>query len=299
MGFTGERKLRRRPTREVAFFVSLMAALLLAITLTVIVIWFAPARLVSYDLTAVADAAPAPTAPQLLEAINNRRTALLQGLGGIVLFVGLGATFWQSRVTREGHIATTMSKAIENLARSEPTVGAGAAYTLQNVGKLSSANRWSIVQTLSTHIRTHSPRSDHRATNGRRWMRERAPAVQAAVDAVARMPRPEGTKRRLNLNNSDLSKTYFEDANLRYASMRNSDFSGSFFHGADMRWATCEGADFSDADLRGADVRGMRAVERATWDRAWISSTTKGAAMRERLVELGASPVEDWASREE
>jgi hypothetical protein len=72
-----------------------------------------PGYLVQRSLDATS--APALGPAERLKAENDARTTLLQGIAGLVLVVGAGATWQQLQINREGQITERFNKAIDHL----------------------------------------------------------------------------------------------------------------------------------------------------------------------------------------
>jgi hypothetical protein len=78
-----------------------------------------PGYLVQRSLHATS--APALSAAEWLKAENDARTTLLQGVAGLVLVVGAGATWRQLQINREGQITERFNKAIDHLGNPATT----------------------------------------------------------------------------------------------------------------------------------------------------------------------------------
>jgi hypothetical protein len=88
---------------------------------------------------------------------NNLRSAVLQGLAGLVVVVGGAAAWWQVHISREGQITERFSKAVDQLGSSNGDVRIGGLYALERIARNSAADRNAILFLLGAFIRTHSP----------------------------------------------------------------------------------------------------------------------------------------------
>ena len=64
---------------------------------------------------------------------NNVRTPMLQGLGGIIVAVGLIATWQQVKNSREGQITDRFTHAIDQIGNEKPEVRVGGIRALERI----------------------------------------------------------------------------------------------------------------------------------------------------------------------
>jgi uncharacterized protein YjbI with pentapeptide repeats len=197
-------------------------------------------------------------APERLKAENDARTTLLQGVAGLVLVVGAGATWRQIQINREGQITERFSKAIDHLGESgdgKVDVRLGGIYALERIAENSKDDRATIAEILTAFVRGHSTWSDpdgdavssEPAQQELADLRVRAPDIQGAITVLGRRALPSGRVQPLWLTSVDLRKARLVDANLEGAILR-----GAHLEGADLRGAHLEGADLVGAHLEGA-----------------------------------------------
>ncbi|GII29973.1 hypothetical protein Pmi06nite_34150 [Planotetraspora mira] len=249
------------------------------VTLTVVVViaaflgclMFLPAWLVEH---AVGErAAAALTAADRLQAENDVRSTLLQGLGGLLalggIALGAAATMRQVHISREGQFIDLFTKAIEDLASDKLSVRHGGVYAMEQIAETAPHYRGHVAALLASFVRQQAPwpktasadadavRPAHHA--------ELPDDVAGAMGALARrtMVLP-GTGielekvdlRGAELSRFDLSGFCFADANLADAKLAACDLTDTTFSGAGLRGADLKGARLTRADLRGADLTG-------------------------------------------
>jgi len=76
---------------------------------------------------------------------NNARSAVLQGLAGLVLVAGAAATWWQVHISRQGQITDRYTKAVDQLASRSVDVRIGSIYAMERIAKNSAADRNAIL----------------------------------------------------------------------------------------------------------------------------------------------------------
>jgi hypothetical protein len=133
----------------VLVFVALMAAC---------VFWF-PGAIVDRDRDR---RAPAPlTQAQDLEAKNDVRVILLQGVGGLAVLVAAGGGVWATlrevRVSRDGQLTERFTHAVEQLGSQQVDVRIGGLFALERIAEDSPADRGPIQEILVAFVRNHAP----------------------------------------------------------------------------------------------------------------------------------------------
>jgi hypothetical protein len=219
---------------------------------------------------------------------NAVRTTLLQGLGGAVLLLGAWFTWRQVHTAREGQLTERFTRAVELLGKTEqPEVTIGGIYALERTARDSPGDQPTIAEVLTAYVRHHArwppgPDQPDASTAPRDILRlrERQPAVQAALVVLGRMPRPTGQDlelrldlRRTDLRRADLNGAKFawarlEEANLDRAWLLDAHLEGAWLVRASLRdgllWSTyLQGADLHGANLQsavlyGANLEGAR-----------------------------------------
>ncbi|HZA84549.1 MAG TPA: hypothetical protein VFC13_24240, partial [Actinomycetes bacterium] len=132
-----------------------------------------------------------------LKAENDARTTLPQGIAGLVLVVGAGATWRQIQISREGQITERFNKAIDHIgepAIDKIDVRLGGIYALERIANNSKDDRATIAEILTAYVRGHaawkSPAEDAEpsdaATDEPAELRVRAPDIQAVMTVLGR-----------------------------------------------------------------------------------------------------------------
>jgi hypothetical protein len=258
----------------------LIAALAMVILgLVVLSLLVFPDYLVQHSLKATAP--DTLDAPQRVTAENNARTTLLQGVAGLVLVLGAGATWRQIQINREGQITERFNKAIDHLGEGgadKIDVRLGGIYALERIANNSKDDRTTIAEILTAYVRGHGawiePDGNDASPEARYMevadLRVRAPDIQAIMTVLGRRSLPSGRApslllsgvdlRRADLTGADLRRAdlrdaHLEDADLRDAHLEDADLTGADLRRADLRDAYLEDADLRDAYLEDADLR--------------------------------------------
>jgi uncharacterized protein YjbI with pentapeptide repeats len=276
-----------------------------------------PGYLVQRTLDATGS--PALGAAERLKAENDARTTLLQGVAGLVLVVGAGATWRQLQINREGQITERFNKAIDHLGESgddKIDVRLGGIYALERIANNSKDDRASIAEILTAYVRGHaawtrpvdsaSPSDASMAELAE--LRVRAPDIQAVMTVLGRRALPPGKPQPLLLARTDLRGADLEDANLAWADLTGAHLEEADLDGANLKEAYLAGAHLEGADLSGANVKGaylMRAnlerahlggahLEGAHLDGAHLKDTRLGGAHLKGAYLIGAHLEEAW-----
>jgi hypothetical protein len=208
------------------------------------------------------------------------RATLLQGVAGLLLVIGVIATWRQVRVTREGQITERFARAVDHLGSDKPDVRLGGIYTLERIAKDSPPDRRTVVAVLGAFVRNHvpwlvdapggpehpTPTVDEQMS----WLQYRAADVQAAMTVLGRrLPSRDPVDlflsridlRGVHLVGAQLSNAAFRHSNLARSAMDRVNLEASDLGDADLRraWlvhARLKGANLSQAHLQDADLRG-------------------------------------------
>jgi uncharacterized protein YjbI with pentapeptide repeats len=242
---------------------------------------------------------------------NDARSAVLQGLAGLVVVGGAVAAWWQAHISREGQITERFTKAVDQLGNPNLDIRIGGLYALERIARNSRADRNAILYLLGAFIRTHSPwpagtpgGPEHpTATVDEHlpWMRVRAADIQAAMGVLGRLPpsrdepaislsrvdlrsialrnaRLNGSRfRYANLARSVLGGVWLEDSDLTAADLRQANLDHAHLARANLNRATLQGASLHRADLSHADLRGADLSD-AFLDGAVLSGAQADAA---------------------
>ena len=182
-----------------------------------------------------------------LNAENDIRGTLLQGLAG-GLFLTTALFSWrQIQVTREGQIIDRYAKAIEMLDSKAVIVRTGGVYALQRVARDSQPDRATINEVLSAFVRGRSE-NERKKDNRVLIDIKGALAVLGSPDVLTRGTRPVHGP--LDLAGATAPTAYLANANFRQ----------THFTGANLSRADLGGADLTKADLTGAKLHPLRRV---------------------------------------
>jgi uncharacterized protein YjbI with pentapeptide repeats len=188
------------------------------------------------------------------KAINDVRTTLLQGIGGVVILLGAYVTYRQLQTSREGQVTERFTRAIDQLGHGELDVRIGGIYALERIANDSPDDRATIAEVLTAFVRGHAPWPPRLP---RQYVADapieqvpelqvRSPDVQAALTVLARRQPPPKLEGRLDLHATDLRKASLFEANLERASLI-----GARLQGATLTGAQLQGANLQDAQLQG------------------------------------------------
>ena len=103
-----------RPPGQRSWLTAAVAALI-AVAVLLLLVLFLPRYLLSWDLAG----SPARPADQA-GAVNAIRSALMQGLAGLVVLAGAVFTWRQLQVSRQGQVTDRYTRAIEQLGKDSP-----------------------------------------------------------------------------------------------------------------------------------------------------------------------------------
>jgi hypothetical protein len=199
---------------------------------------------------------------------NNARSAVLQGLAGLVLVAGAVATWWQVHISRQGQITDRYSKAVDQLASRSVDVRIGSIYAMERIAKNSAADRTAILFLLGAFVRIHSPwpagapdgpqHPTAAVDENLPWMRVRAPDIQAAMGTLGRLPRsreePAISLSRVDLRSVALRDSRLNGSRFRYANLARSVLGGVWLEHADLTAADLRRASLDHAHLAGANL---------------------------------------------
>jgi uncharacterized protein YjbI with pentapeptide repeats len=230
--------------------------------------WFLPPSLARDD---AADPA---------KAEGDARTAVIQGVGGLLLLGGLFFTYRTLQLNRQGQITDRFTKAIGQLGDDKLDVRLGGIYALERIARDSDDDHRTIMEVLTAFVREHSARAAPGPTTGIAILAA-APVAPSPDDAQGepeklstdveavltvlkrRRPRDRGDDR-LDLSGAhlegaffvgaSLEKTSFADAHLDRASFSGAGLKEAGFWRARLGWTTFSNADLKEAYFVGADL---------------------------------------------
>lgn len=199
----------------------------------------------------------------LITAENNARVTLAQIIGGLVVLLGLYATFKNVRVAEEGKLTERFSKAVELLGSEKLDVRLGGIYALERIARDSLKDHWTVMEVLTAFVREHSKKeyegSIQRTVDDDGEYAYPDPVepgitvdIQAALTVIGRRKWTEQEKphQRIDLRHSFLKRAYLSGANLRRALLSNTDLTKARLISADLTEASLWGAKLKDAFLK-------------------------------------------------
>jgi uncharacterized protein YjbI with pentapeptide repeats len=220
---------------------------------------------------------------------NDARTTLIQGLGGLVLLLGLYFTLRNLQLTQDKQITEHYTRAVEQLGSDRLSVRLGAIYALERIARDSERDHWPIMEILTAYIREHAPSPPkdippladdlspmENSPEGKDQLQPKPmPDIQAILTVLGRRTRMfgKGEEQPLDLSCTNLQKAVlsgaqlqgavFTDAQLQEANLRGAQLQGAILwaaqlQGANLRGARLQGADLLDAQLQGANLRGAQ-----------------------------------------
>ncbi|GAA4979985.1 hypothetical protein HD597_011904 [Nonomuraea thailandensis] len=200
-------------------------------------------------------------------AVNNVRTGLLQGVGGLVLLIGAYLTWRQLQLNRYGQATESFATAIAHLGDPSVDVRLGGIYALERIARSSTADRRTIGEILTAFIGTRT-RAPHRTAHDARRtaaasgdpvnLALRAPDIHAALTVLGRRPSVRGQVLALDrvvLPKTNLASARLHDVDLHFSDLTESSLVGIDLTRADLSGVRLAGAILADAVLYQADLR--------------------------------------------
>lgn len=204
---------------------------------------------------------------------NAARTALLQGLAGLAVLIGLYFTWRQVKTSRDMHSTDRFIRAVDQIGRPDKTteVALGGIYGLERVARDSPADRRSIGEILTAYVRTRNTEFSDKPDETLPSLLMRAPDVQAAISVLGRgkfsdirllidrdihvLDLSETDLRGADLSNLDLRGAWMNGAKLHRAFLVDADLSWVQLGEANMQHIIANGTTFSDASFYNADCK--------------------------------------------
>lgn len=196
----------------------------------------------------------------------------VQAVSAIAVVVGVAVAAGTYSLSQRGQITDRFSRAVEQLGATGPQgeinvpVRVGGIYALEQVAKDSPIYRWTVVELLSTYVRTNAPCSTiiSRTPPENAGTVSESPIdgpktptadVQAALTVIVRRDRREQEKGHVNLSRTNLRGADLENAHLEHALLEGSCMNGAHMAGAFLNDANLNYASLTGAYLWGADLR--------------------------------------------
>ena len=224
------------------------------LALAVLTIRVFPSHLV--DRTIAAKKMQPPTTAEYLRAENDVRATLLQGLGALVLLLGVFIIWQQLVANHENQVADRFTRAIDQLGTDSLDVRLGGIYALERIANGSPRDYGPIVDVLTGFVREHAPWPRGNGLPSSKSPASESPAprppadVQAALTVLGRRVIPQDWQG----PHLDLSQTDLRGADLRAAQLEGTYFTAAHLEGALLNGAHLEAAILSRTHLAGADL---------------------------------------------
>jgi len=192
---------------------------------------------------------------QILTLENEFRKTVAQILGGLFVLGGLFFTWSQLSATRESisisqqvFLTDRYSKAIDQLGSNNPQIRLGGIFSLEKLASSSKEYISVVNKVLATYIRQKSKDTSAYTFE----------ELQAAISVISfketnrdyLIDKDHG----VNISNSLLRESDFDNARLSYAKLINSDFTQSTFVNADLSNVSGMEANFSKANLKNSNL---------------------------------------------
>ncbi|MFB6525050.1 pentapeptide repeat-containing protein [Streptomyces sp. NPDC056399] len=159
-------------------------------------------------------------------------------------------------LTREGQVTDRYNAAVGNIGDESLEVRLGGIHALHRIMEDSPRDQPSIVDVLSTYIRSHAKKAKQYTS----VVVEPSSDVQAALTALGTRDVNHDGIARVNLSGADLGGAYLVGAKLAGADLTNARLLGAYLSGADLTNANLGGVNLKDAYLRGAFLHEARLI---------------------------------------
>jgi uncharacterized protein YjbI with pentapeptide repeats len=194
---------------------------------------------------------------EIWKAENEFRKTLIQIIGGILLICGLFFSIEQlnqfyisQKNMKADQISSRYSKAIELLAKEEPTTRIGAIYALEQIVVESPNYLETVLKVLSAFVRT----SEYALTlDGDEIVSQDA---LSAVTVIGRIRSKESSRETfINLTHSKLKMADLASSNLSYVELSKAILIEANLKGTDLQKAKLAGTDLYRANLNQANLK--------------------------------------------
>lgn len=248
----------------------------------VTLLWFVPQLQGRYFSQGVAPG-------ELAALVNEYRRTLAQIIGGIVLLLGLYATWRRVEIAERTLEATQDQQVTERFTRAIDQLGAtddegkpkleirlGGVYALERIAKDSPERDSStVVEVLTAYIRHHASAdlSTLPPQESSESLVEHPTDIQAILEVLRRSKRqlvPSGTPgidlrgtnlERANLVGANFERAVLERANLVGADLQDANLSGANLEFANFSSVRCNGANLQEVQAQGVALRSAHLVE--------------------------------------
>jgi uncharacterized protein YjbI with pentapeptide repeats len=209
---------------------------------------------------------------QTVHATDRARDTVMLGLAGLCGLAGAGV--WAAWALRErrgrwhGRLTERFGAAIRDLSSDRLDVRLAAVYGLEGMLRGDPADTRLVAELLTGYVRAEAPAGEHDRGEPPP-LQVRAPAVQAVMSVLGRIPMPERDALPLQLNATDLRRASLLGARLRRAVLTDAQLDGAVLSSAQL-----QDAFLNRASMNGA-VLGNASMERAVL----LDASLRGAVL--------------------
>src|SRR5262247_1209777 len=150
-------------TYEKRAFLILVAFILVVLILWLIAKWQGYSYRARFDSLGLGNPERIQLEKDLITAENDARVTIAQTIGGLLVLLGLYATFRNIgiarenlRVAEEGKLTERFSKAVELLGSDKLDVRLGGIYALERIAQDSLKDHWTVMEVLTAFVREQS-----------------------------------------------------------------------------------------------------------------------------------------------
>ncbi|WP_084469774.1 pentapeptide repeat-containing protein [Jiangella gansuensis] len=216
------------------------------------------------------------TPSESVAALADTRQAILTGLGGLGLLIGVAFTARTYLLNRRAQLTDRLARSVEQLASGQLAVRLGGVYALEQLMRESKQEHEAAVDVLAAFVRENASYRNVSAGGSEAPVMQqeesqepeisRLPTdVQSVLTVLGRRPvRHESHRLDLaetDLRGADLRGARFDRADLSEALLNGSDLSKSSLVGALLNFAQLVAAEITDADMSDASLRGAKFQE--------------------------------------
>ena len=195
------------------------------------------------------------SAAETAGAINQIRSAVVQGVGAVVVLAGayvawrqlqhnMRATQAQIELQRASTLTDRYTRVVDQLANTDETIRVGAIHALDRIAAEAVTERAGVVALLATYVRVRAHHGWTSLDDPDLPLRSRASDIQAALTTLT------------HWIESEVVPPQWLTADIAHTDLPNANLHGGTLWHMRMRDVNLAGADLADADLRGADLRG-------------------------------------------
>src|SRR5499426_4629840 len=162
----------------------LVAFILVVLILWLIAKWQGYSYRARFDSLGLGNPERIQLEKDLITAENDARVTIAQTIGGLLVLLGLYATFRNMeiarenlRVAEEGKLTERFSKAVELLGSDKLDIRLGGIYALERIARDSQKDHWTVMEVLTAFVREQSREEYLKSQHS-----DRQPAYPACLD---------------------------------------------------------------------------------------------------------------------